>query len=64
MMTFMLEDVVQQQPIILELDDYLYARVCEWAAEAGRTPGDWVGDFIEDEMRKRRALRAETARPE
>jgi hypothetical protein len=53
---------MEQQPIVLELDDDLYAKVCEWAAEAGRTPGDWVGDFIEEEMRKRRAAHPERYR--
>jgi predicted DNA-binding protein len=51
---------VEQQPIVLELDDELYEQLCQMAAEANRSPGDYVGDIIEKEMGKRRSRQIET----
>jgi hypothetical protein len=51
----MASELEVQQPIVLEFDDEFLAQVCEWAASAGRTPGDWVGDVIEEAMRERMA---------
>lgn len=51
-----------QQPIVLEYDDKFLAQIFEWAAAAGRTPGDWVGDVIEETMRERMAKNPEQYR--
>lgn len=43
------------QPIVLDMDDALYSQLCEMASEADRTPGDFLGDIIEEAARAKRA---------
>jgi predicted CopG family antitoxin len=53
---------VEQQPIVVDVDDDLYAQLCEMAAEADRSVSDYMGDIIEEEMGKLRA-NGETQKP-
>jgi predicted transcriptional regulator len=49
---------MEQQPIVVDLDDELYAQLSEMAAEANRSVSDYMGDIIEEEFRKRHSQQA------